>query len=129
MLPHGRKAGPVSAGGIGGSGGIDAGAAGGAGTERRKDGMLEPGILFWTDRDDLATIRAFGVKMGQMGVPGGMTLDEDTAAQWKRALEEAAIKIVTLVAAYEGEDYADVPTVQRTVGFMPQGTRKARETR
>ena len=91
--------------------------------------MLEPGILFWTDRDDLATIRGFGVNTGQLGVPGSMTLDDAAAAKWKRALDEAGFKIVTIVAAYEGEDYADIPTVQRTVGFIPPATRDAREQR
>jgi sugar phosphate isomerase/epimerase len=32
-------------------------------------------------------------------------------------------------AAYKGEDYADVPTVQRTVGFIPPKTREERERR
>jgi sugar phosphate isomerase/epimerase len=91
--------------------------------------MLKPGILFWTDRDDLATIRAFGVDTGQLGVPGGMKLDDVSAAEWKRALDEAGFRIVTVVAAYEGEDYADIPTVQRTVGFIPPATRDTREQR
>jgi sugar phosphate isomerase/epimerase len=91
--------------------------------------MLEPGILFWTDRDDLATIRAFGVSTGQLGVPGTMTLDDAAAAQWKRALDEAQFAVVTVIAAYEGEDYADIPTVQRTVGFIPPATRDARRQR
>jgi sugar phosphate isomerase/epimerase len=91
--------------------------------------MLEPGILFWTDRDDLATIRGFGVNTGQLGVPGSMTLDDAAAAKWKRALDDAGFKIVTIVAAYEGEDYGDIPTVQRTVGFIPPATRDAREQR
>ena len=34
-----------------------------------------------------------------------------------------------MFAAYEGEDYADIPTVKRTVGFIPRDTRTAREVR
>ena len=37
--------------------------------------------------------------------------------------------MVTLFAAYQGEDYADIPTVQRTVGFIPPATRAEREER
>ena len=34
-----------------------------------------------------------------------------------------------MVASYSGEDYADLPTVQRTVGFIPPTTRTTRVTR
>ena len=34
-----------------------------------------------------------------------------------------------MVCAYNGEDYADIPTVQRTVGFIPRATREERENR
>ena len=37
--------------------------------------------------------------------------------------------MVTVVAAYLGEDYADIPTVQRTVGFIPPEFREERERR
>ena len=36
---------------------------------------------------------------------------------------------MTVFAAYEGEDYADIPAVARTVGFVPRGTRDARLSR
>jgi sugar phosphate isomerase/epimerase len=91
--------------------------------------MLETGVLFWADRDDLATICALGVRTGQLGIGGGSAVDETAAAAWKSALEAAQFTIVTVVVAYEGEDYADIPTVQRTVGFIPPGTRAAREER
>ena len=91
--------------------------------------MWEPGVMFWADRDDLATITGFGVRTGQLGVSGGMTLDDGAASYWKAALADAGFTIVTVVAAYEGEDYADIPTVQRTVGFIPTPTRAERESR
>ncbi|MDE3164726.1 MAG: sugar phosphate isomerase/epimerase [Acidobacteriota bacterium] len=85
--------------------------------------------MFWGDRDDLATIRGFGVRTGQLGVSGGMTVNEEAAAHWKAALDAAQFTVVTVVAAYDGEDYADIPTVERTVGFIPRATREARERR
>jgi sugar phosphate isomerase/epimerase len=85
--------------------------------------------MFWAERDDLATIAAFGVRYGQLGIPGGMRLDDAAAVRWKQDLAAAGITAVTAVAAYEGEDYADIPTVQRTVGFIPPATRSAREAR
>jgi len=85
---------------------------------------LEPGVMFWAERDSLEEIRALGVRCGQMGIPGGMKLTDAQAKAWKSDLE-----LVTVFAAYEGEDYADIPAVQRTVGFVPAGTRQARERR
>ena len=36
---------------------------------------------------------------------------------------------MTVFAAYNGESYADIPTVERTVGFIPQASREERERR
>jgi L-ribulose-5-phosphate 3-epimerase len=89
----------------------------------------ETGVIFWADRDDLAAVKSFGVRCGQLGVPGGMELNAAVAAQWRAALDEAGFEVVTVVAAYLGEDYADSPTVQRTVGFIPPQFREERERR
>lgn len=89
----------------------------------------ETGVIFWADRDDLAAVKSFGVRCGQLGVPGGMELNAAAAAQWRGALEEAGFTVVTVVAAYLGEDYSDIPTVQRTVGFIPPEFREEREQR
>jgi sugar phosphate isomerase/epimerase len=91
--------------------------------------MFEPGVMFWAERDDLAIIGSLGVRYGQLGIPGGMRLDAGAAAHWKQALAGVGITVVTVFAAYEGEDYADIPTVQRTVGFIPPATRAEREQR
>ncbi len=90
---------------------------------------LEAGVLFWAGRDALADVQSAGVRSGQLGVPGGMALTDDAAAQWKHDVEAAGFTLVTVVASYEGESYADIPTVQRTVGFIPPATRAERETR
>jgi sugar phosphate isomerase/epimerase len=86
---------------------------------------LEPGVVFWGERDNLAGIRSLGVRCGQLVTPGGMPLNRSTAEPWMAD----DFKIVAVFAAYEGEDYADIPTVQRTVGFVPPATRNAREQR
>lgn len=85
---------------------------------------LEVGAMFWAERDTLDEVRALGVRCGQMCIPGGMKLTEDAARAWKSELT-----LVTLFAAYDGEDYADIPTVQRTVGFVPRATREERVQR
>jgi sugar phosphate isomerase/epimerase len=86
---------------------------------------LEPGVVFWGERDNLAEIRGLGVRCGQLVIPGGMPLGPEAVATWKAD----DFTISTVFAAYEGEDYADIPTVQRTVGFVPPATRAARERR
>src|SRR5205823_1724132 len=103
MLPDRTAAGSMSAARIGGGGGVDARAARGARIQWGENRMLEVGVLFWADRDDLATIRAFGVSTGQMVVPGPMPLDQAAAAHWKTALSTAQFTLVTVFAAYEGE--------------------------
>lgn len=87
--------------------------------------MFEPGVMFWAERDDLETVRSLGVRYGQLGIPGGMHLTDAVAARFKTALA-ADLTLVTVFAAYEGEDYADIPAVARTVGFVPRDTRAAR---
>ena len=92
---------------------------------------LEIGVMFWAGRDPYETIRelkSLGVRCGQIGIPGDMPL-EGAAAAWKQALADEAFTVVTVFAAYVGESYADIPTVQRTVGFVPPATRAEREQR
>ncbi len=89
----------------------------------------EVGVMFWAGRDSLAEIRSLGVQCGQLGIPGDFELKPEVSAEWKSALEQAQFPVVTVFAAYNGENYADVPTVQRTVGFIPRDTRAERERR
>jgi len=87
---------------------------------------LEPGAMFWTGRDRLAEIRQLGVRCGQLGVDPSFELNDVAAQDWRAALDDEDFTLVTVFAAYEGESYADIPTVQRTVGFIPRMTRIAR---
>jgi sugar phosphate isomerase/epimerase len=92
---------------------------------------LEIGVMFWPGRDPLATIRevkSLGVRCGQMGIPGEFAL-EGQADEWAKAMRDEDFTIVTVFCAYIGENYADGPTVQRTVGFIPPKTRDERELR
>ena len=92
---------------------------------------LEIGLMFWAAadaRDTLRKVKAFGVRAGQLGFPGGLPLD-GTAERWDEALTAEQFTPVTAVCSYVGEDYADIPTVQRTVGLVPPGTREERVAR
>ncbi len=89
---------------------------------------LEAGVMMWAGRDSLAEMKAMGARCGQLGVGGDYPL-HGAAAGWKADLEREQFTLVTVFCAYNGEDYADIPTVERTVGFVPPSTRAEREAR
>jgi sugar phosphate isomerase/epimerase len=89
----------------------------------------EPGAMFWAGRDHLHEIQALGVRCGQLGIAGGVELTPAAAEDWRSAFEQQNFTLVTVFAAYNGESYADIPTVQRTVGFIPPESRTEREQR
>jgi len=89
----------------------------------------EVGVMFWAGRDNLEQIRVLGVRCGQLGLEGDVDLNPALAAHWKSALDQAQFTLATVFAAYNGESYSDIPTVQRTVGFIPRETRADREQR
>jgi len=92
---------------------------------------LEIGVMFWATADPAQTLRdvkAFGVRAGQLGFPGELSLD-GAAERWDKALTAEQFTAVTAVCSYVGEDYADIPTVLRTVGLVPQDTRAERVAR
>ena len=82
--------------------------------------------MFWVERDTIAGIAAMGVRCGQLGIGGDTHITPEWVEKIKADLAAHDFHIVTVLAAYSGEDYADVPTVQRTVGFVPHSTRAAR---
>ncbi|MBV8812823.1 MAG: sugar phosphate isomerase/epimerase [Acidobacteriaceae bacterium] len=92
---------------------------------------LEIGVMFWASPDPVETLRAvkaFGVRAGQLGFPGELPLD-GAAEAWDKALTAEQFTAVTAVCSYAGEDYADIPTVLRTVGLVPKNTRAERVAR
>jgi sugar phosphate isomerase/epimerase len=88
--------------------------------------------MFWGGGDPVETLRevkGLGVRCGQVGIPGDMDLGEQARAAWRSALEAEQFALGTVFAAFNGENYADIPTVQQTVGFIPPATRAEREKR
>ena len=92
---------------------------------------LEIGLMFWAGEDSRKTleeVKGFGLRAGQLGFPGSLSL-EGAAERWDEALPAARFVAVTAVCSYVGEDYSDVPSVQRTVGLVPSATRVERIAR
>jgi L-ribulose-5-phosphate 3-epimerase len=92
---------------------------------------LEVGLMFWGEKNPqktIAAVKAIGMNCGHLGFAGPVQL-EGIARDWRAAAEEQNFAITSIWAAFEGESYADKPTVARTVGFIPESTRAAREVR
>jgi sugar phosphate isomerase/epimerase len=87
--------------------------------------------MFWGDHEPLKMIRAvksLGLRCGHLGFTGSVPF-QGLAEVYKKALADEDFTITAVFAAYDGESYADIPTVQNTVGFIPPATREAREKR
>lgn len=92
---------------------------------------LEIGLMFWMDGDPHASLReakSLGVICGQLGVREQFDL-AGQSERWAAAVRDEHFGIVTVFCAFEGEEYTDIPTVERTVGFIPPDTRERREAR
>jgi sugar phosphate isomerase/epimerase len=92
---------------------------------------LEIGLMFWAKDDARQTLREvkkFGLRAGQIGFPGELSLD-GAAEKWKHALNDEKFTAVTAVCSYVGEKYVAVPTVAATVGLVPRDTRTERIAR
>lgn len=92
---------------------------------------LEIGLVFGAGQDARATlehVKSFGLRAGQLVFHGDYSLRR-AAEVWDDALRVARFTPLTVVCAYAGEDYADIPTVQRTVGLVPESTRSERIAR
>lgn len=92
---------------------------------------LEVGLMFWGGDDAVATLRdvkAFGLRAGQLGFGGDLSLD-GAAERWDEALRDEKFTVTTAVCSFIGEDYSDIPTVAKTVGLVPPSTRAERVAR
>ena len=87
--------------------------------------------MFWGERNPektIAAVKSLGMNCGHLGFAGHVPL-QGVAEKWKAAADAQDFVITSIWAAFEGESYADMPTVQRTVGFIPASTRAVREKR
>ena len=67
-----------------------------------------------------------GVPTIQLHAPHRTTRTKRHAEQFLARLAELGIRISVVFGGFEGESYADIPTVSRTVGLVPPATRAAR---
>jgi sugar phosphate isomerase/epimerase len=74
----------------------------------------------------LEVVRELGVPTIQLHAPSKATRTKQRAAEFLSRLDDFGIRITVVFGGFEGESYADIPTVARTVGLVPPATRAAR---
>lgn len=62
----------------------------------------------------------------QLHAPHASSRTPERAKEFLRKLEQLGIRLTAVFGGFEGESYADIPTVEQTVGLVPPATRAAR---
>lgn len=74
----------------------------------------------------LEVAHELGVPTVHLHAPHADTRTPERADEFLAQLSELGIKISVVFGGFEGESYADIPTVVKTVGLVPPETRAAR---
>jgi len=74
----------------------------------------------------LEVAHELGVPTIQVHAPHKATRTKEHAEQFLARLKELGISITVVFGGFEGESYATIPTVVRTVGLVPKATRAER---
>jgi sugar phosphate isomerase/epimerase len=74
----------------------------------------------------LEVAHELGVPTIHLHTPSRASRTPQRASEFLRQLSDLGIRITCLFGGFEGESYADIPTVKRTVGLVPRETRAAR---
>ncbi len=74
----------------------------------------------------LEVAHELGVPTVHLHTPHAATRTEANATAFRQRLADLGIKISVVFAGFDGESYADIPTVEQTVGLAPETTRAAR---
>jgi len=74
----------------------------------------------------LDVARELRVPTIQLHAPHGASRTPEKAQAFLAQLREYGITLTAVFGGFEGESYADIPTVSRTVGLVPPATRAAR---
>ncbi len=67
-----------------------------------------------------------GIPTIQLHAPVRASRTPDSANAFLEKLEKHKIKLTCVFGGFDGESYADIPTVEQTVGLVPEATRTAR---
>ena len=71
-------------------------------------------------------IKELGLPTIQLHAPHGDKRTQSVADDLRRQLDEMGVQCTAVFGGFDGESYADIPTVVRTVGLVPQSERASR---
>lgn len=71
-------------------------------------------------------IRELQVPTIQLHAPLPESRTPEKAAELRNQLDAMDVKLTAVFGGFEGESYADIPTVVRTIGLVPEATRAGR---
>jgi sugar phosphate isomerase/epimerase len=74
----------------------------------------------------LEVAKELGIPSIQLHAPHAAGRTTSSAEAFLKRLEEYQIELTCVFGGFEGESYADIPTVERTIGLVPHETRAAR---
>jgi sugar phosphate isomerase/epimerase len=74
----------------------------------------------------LDVAKELGVPTIQLHTPKKESRTPERAREFLDRLKSLGIQVTCVFAGFEGESYADIPTVSKTVGLVPRETRAAR---
>lgn len=74
----------------------------------------------------LDVARELGVQTIHLHTPQRASRTSERAAEFRKRLAELRMTVTCVFAGFEGESYADIPAVKRTVGLVPLETRATR---
>lgn len=75
---------------------------------------------------DLNVAHELGIPTIQIHAPLANNRNAATAEKILSRLKKFGIQITAVFGGFDGESYADIPTVERTIGLVPAATRAAR---
>jgi sugar phosphate isomerase/epimerase len=74
----------------------------------------------------LEVAHELGIPTIQIHAPHRQTRTPENATRFLAKLKELGITLTCVFGGFDGESYADIPTVERTVGLVPKPTRAER---
>lgn len=74
----------------------------------------------------LDVVRELGVPTAHLHSPHPESRTAERGREFKRELAALPLEVTCVFAGFEGESYADIPTVAKTVGLIPLATRGKR---
>jgi sugar phosphate isomerase/epimerase len=74
----------------------------------------------------LEVVHELGVPTVHLHSPHRASRTDERGAELLRQLTQMSVKVTCVFAGFEGESYANIPTVAKTVGLVPKATRHQR---